>query len=503
METGRGRRFSAVLPAAFALAVAVAAWPAGPAGAAPADRGGDAVVMKGSKLPRLAGAVPDRIVGFAWRGRRWVQVPVQVDQRHTVDVRSLYPAGTYPPYVGDDSPAFSAEIYADPKTRSGADGNPAFDSDDELVFMGRDTGGTAPKKARSPQGVVKSSGTRITVRDGVGGGAARIYLFRAARPVDQSAGRDYVKYDFNPLNIGSGQTLRDDYGYFHSANPEDSTVITPAYILHSVDRWMEDGMRVTAGRASGVNILDREVAQATRFICARSEYTFSGRWTEDTWPNNDGDTDDEGTYVAAIDGPVRAIRSYMGANSGPYTQREHIYYGDHEQNTVFLRVHPMTDLYAWTDYSKRAIGMTYRDSKNPGGVPVDGAPDTLVPTKTADVANGAYAWQQLSGPQGTVSTVVGADTDIAGAKLGNYYLDESAPDGPDEVQCGGDGKSIGASGVAILQGTPNTDPRLGPFNNLVVKRTRYFDGPGGGTTLARRYTQRVTQPLTGTASPMP
>ena len=41
----------------------------------------DPVVMQGSSLPKLLGADPTHVVGFAWDGAAWNQVPVQVDQR--------------------------------------------------------------------------------------------------------------------------------------------------------------------------------------------------------------------------------------------------------------------------------------------------------------------------------------------------------------------------------------------------------------------------------------
>jgi len=370
--------------------------------------------------------------------------------------------------------------------------------------MGGDAGSAAPEGTKPPAGVDGQSGVKVAVDDPVAGGSAVVYLFKATGEADQSGGKDYVQYDFKLTDLTAGQTLKDDYGYFTSVNTEDSTVETANYRLHSFDRWMEDELKVKVGNSTQADILDREVAQATKFACVRSEYTFSGRWLQDSWAGNDAATDDEGTYVAVIDGPVRAIRSYMGANSGPYVQREHIYYADHEQNTVFLRVHPMTDLYSWTDYSDDAIGMTYRDAKNAAGVTVDGNPDSVTPTTSEDIANGAYSWQQLSGPQGTLSTVVGADTDIPDANFGNYYLDDSTPDGADEVQCGGDGKSIGASGFGILGPVvPNTDPRLGTFNNLTVKRTRYFGAPSEGVAEAENYTQRVSKPLAAIATSNP
>lgn len=495
------RRFARTV-AGLGLVAAISIGLAGTAGAAPADRADDPVVLKGSELGGLLGTAPGKIVAFKWAGE-WVQVPVQVDERHTINVRQLYPDQGNG-YVGDTTLGFDLEVYADANTRSGADSDPAFDADDELTFMGGDSGGNAPADVSPPAGVDGRSGVKVNVDDPVAGGNAALYLFEATGNRSPGAGKDYVDYDFNLTNLTEGQTLRDDYRYFAEFNPEDSTVKTENYELHSFDRWMEDEMKITMGDSSGVDILDREVAQATLTGCGRSEYTFSGRWQEDTAPGNDGNTDNEGTYVAVIDGPVRAIRSYMGANSGPYVQREHLYYRGHEVNTIFLRVHPMLDLYSWTDYAPSAIGMTYRDMNNTSGVPVDGNPDALVPTTTEDVANGAYAWQQLSGPQGTVSTVVGSETDIPEPNFGNYYLDDSTPVAPNERQCGGDGQSIGASGFGILGPfTPNTDPRLGSFNNLTVDRVRYFGPPSDGADEAAGYRDRVQNPFATSAASHP
>lgn len=491
------------LLAVLGLTAAITAGSAGMVSAAPADRGGDEVVLKGSALSGLQGTDPDRVVAFRWSGK-WTQIPVQVDERHVVDVRKLYPPGNHPPYVGNDDPDFDLEVYADAKTRSGSDLDASFDADDELVFMGGDAGTVAPAKVGPPPGVYGKSGVKVKVDDPVGGGNAVAYLFKATMNLEPGAGLDYVDYNFQLPGLTGGKTLLNDYGYFSSFNTEDSTVTTDNYRLHSFDRWMEDEMVVRAGGASQVDILDREVAQATKFVCARSEYTFSGRWQQDTAPGNDTADDDEGTYIAVIDGPVRAMRSYMGANSGPYTQREHIYYADHEKNTIFLRVHPMTDLYSWTDYAPSAIGMTYRDANNPAGVPVDGNPDTLVPTTTEEVSGGAYTWQQLAGPQGTVSTVVGARTNIPEPNFGNYYLDDSTPTAADQIQCGGDLQSIGASGFGILgPSIPNTDPRQTVFNDLTVDRVRYFSPPGGGSEEASAYRSRVEKPLLAAATANP
>ena len=158
----------------------------------------------------------------------------------------------------------------------------------------------------------------MAVADPVGGGTNYVYLFKTPAVSDQSAGKDYVDYDFNLTGLANGETLLEDYGYYNSPNPEDSTVKTANYELHSTDRWMEDEMRISTAGASATDILDREAVSAGGLGgCGRGEYTFSGNWDMDVNPGNDRpDDDDEGTYLAIIDGPVRAVRSYMGANSG-------------------------------------------------------------------------------------------------------------------------------------------------------------------------------------------
>lgn len=486
--------------AVYSLAVLGAmGFGAAQANAALTDREGDPVVVDGSAVPGLIGKSPAQIVAFKFDGG-WQQVPVQIDERKTIDVRALYPYPG-PPYVGGDGAAFDLEIYTDEKTRAGADTDLNLDADDELAFMARDTGGRAVSGSEpAPEGVTPEPGTELKVDDPVNGGSGYLYLFRSAGQLDPSAGKRYVDYDFKLTGLAPGQTLLADYSYWNSNNPEDSTVSTPYYSTHSTDRWMDDRIEIHADGASGVDILDREVAQASLAGCGRNQNTFSGNW------DRNGDSD-EGTFVALRSGPVRVIRSYMGANSGPYTQREHIFYERREDNQIFLRVHPMGDLYSWTDYADTAAGMTYRNFKNQAGVTVDGNPDALVPPTTGDFTGGNVAWEQIVGPQGSLNTVTSVKTDIPNAAFGSYYLDDSTPDGAYEVQCSGDQKSYGASGFGILGResdgvTPNTDPRTGPgtFNNLTVNRVRYFGGPGSDAAEAAREADRVKTPLAAVAA---
>ena len=91
--------------------------------------------------------------------------------------------------------------------------------------------------------------------------------------------------------------------------------------------------------------------------------------------------------MANIDGPVRGIRSYVGANSGPNTQRTHLMYRDREDVVFDLRVHAIPSFMDFIDYNSAACGMTYRSSTVPGGVTINGVDDT-VPTCAAHLGGG-------------------------------------------------------------------------------------------------------------------
>lgn len=498
-------RIGAVLSLAAAIFIGLFLLAAVGAKAAPADRASDPVVLTGKDVPAKLRIAPAKILAYKWTGR-WRQIPVQIDERHTVDARSLYPPESKG-YLNLPVGTFDVEVYADPKTRSGADDNVRFDADDELVFMAGDSGQQAPASALAPKGVDPASATRIQVTDPAGG-AAWVYLFKTtARKADQSAGKDYVSYDFKLTRLGPGETLIDDYGYQDSNNPEDSTIKTASYELHSTDRWNEDEIRITAGGAPGHDILDREAVSAGNLGgCGRSEYTFSGNWER-------GSDTDEGTYLVIKDGPVRALRAYMGANSGPYVEDVHVYYADREDRNVKVRVHPIPYMYVWTDLNETAIGMVYRDEKNPEGMTIDGEPESPVPPDPEDLEDGNYVWQQVAGNKGSFTTMVAARTagltesDRTFFDFAGYYLDDSTPSNVSadkERQCGGDMKAYGASGFGIDGTYPNTDPRLAlpanPARDLSVDRIRYFSGPGASAAEAETLRARAQHPLIGTAT---
>jgi hypothetical protein len=420
-------------------------------------RPADPVVLAGSKLPTLQGAVPHRIVAFRWTGS-WHQEPVQVDQRAQLDLGRAYnqpPAGV------------TALTYTDPGTFVGGDPDPNLDANDQVAMMSRDSGAKATA-TRDPAGTVAGSGVEVQVRDPLAAGkVGYLYLFRSKGSLDPSAGRQYVNYSFD---LDSGP-YKQTYDTQSGPNPENSTVTTSYYDQHFSDRWIDDQLRVRAGNATRVDILDRHKNLFAPGNCGRSEDTFSAA---------------EGAFVVNIKGPVRAIRAYVGANSGPYTERQHVFYDRREDITTFLRVHPIPGVMDFFDYSPAASGMRYRNSFNPNGVTINGIPDTP--------AAGASTWEQVSGPQGGLEIVnaLSADTPLT---VGSYYLDDSSPGGGEETQCTGDGAAYGSSGLRVTSSIPNTDPRLGDAAHLTDTRYLYFGPPSIGPRAAEARASEIAAPL--------
>ena len=103
------------------------------------------MVLTGEATTDLQGLDPADIVAFRVTSEGWDQVPVQVDERHLMNLRDVYPrpftcnAGTQCFDPGERQ--LEIVVYSDPVTYSGADPDATLDADDEIVFMASDTGG--------------------------------------------------------------------------------------------------------------------------------------------------------------------------------------------------------------------------------------------------------------------------------------------------------------------------------------------------------------------------
>ncbi|NNE73290.1 MAG: hypothetical protein HKN26_06480 [Acidimicrobiales bacterium] len=388
---------------------------------------------------------PDRAVGYRWdaTNTQWVQIPVQVDERHVVDFGSKpsnnNQAGTVGTVYGTSAIGVTALQYSDAGTWVGADPDATFDADDEIVFMSRDAGPQAPGGTADPPNTIGGLGKAIELVDPDGGTSGYVYLFYGTASVDSSAGVDLVDYNF-VLDAG---TYLNDYKRADGPNPESSTVTTPWYSMGFSDRWFTVDLDVGNG-----DILDGHKSRFGLNTCIRSNATFANAW---------------GAFAANIDGPLRAIRSYIGANSGPITQRTEIFYDARYESITDLRVHSIPGVMSFWDLNTNAIGMEYGNSNMAGTVTVDGSPDT-VPSATPD-------WSYVHGSQGYVTNSFELTASFS-PPTAQVYVDDTTP--PYTECWGDDGDFLGAAGVDITGGLPNTDPRNAPFETFVAHEVAAF-----------------------------
>ncbi len=473
------------------------------------SRPSDPVVLDGSALPKLLGTDPMHIVGFAWDGSTWHQIPVQVDQRDYVSPGQIYdlPPSSYPTLYGTTTP-YKILVYTPPETltagyRSSAtytppDSNPMFDSNDQLSFLANDTGQQADSSVPDPAAVSGMTREEVKATDPLSPSqTGYVYLFHSDTLTGGSAGTDGVNYTFSldsgsytgTYKMGTGSLAPNNTWGF---NPEHSTVSTPSYSQSFGDRWLNNGLAITQSGANGTNFLERTHYYVTN-TCSRSEDTFDGA----------ADNPGEGAFVVNISGPVRAIRSYIGANSYKYTVNTDIFYPDREDTVTELRGHAGLPGYGSADdFVTGTTGLTYSDPVN-SGVPIDGNPDTVTPISytTGSGTPPPASWQMVSGPQGSLVTARSVDTDISGLGVSTVYEDSNPASPP---QCTGDAAAWGQNGMNITSpngSVPITDPTLTATPaTLVITRYRYFEGPNLSAAAAASLGAEGLTPIQTTVS---
>lgn len=435
-------------------------------GASTLDRKFDPVVLAGDSLALLVGKEPGKVVAFSYNGA-WIQIPVQVDERAEVDYYNLYnKQNVWSMTAG----AFTNLVYVDPTTLTGPDTDPKIDKDDEIVFMAHDAG-RKPDTFSIPPGIVAGSAIEVHItepKDATKEGY--VYIFQSDGSLNADAGKRYGTYKFKLI----AGTYPSNYSFSKGPNLEDSTFKSAVYERHFGDRWLTDVTKIFADGATGVDILDI-FESALPDGCGRNVGTY--------------DTD-EGALVTNKAGAVRTIRSYMGSNSGPLTEKMHIFYEAREDQTVFMRVHALP----WGpiethDYSAEAVGMKYYNVNNTGGVVIDGQPDTLVAASN----DKRLRWEMVTGKQGTLVTVHDVDTDIEGLTYTSFYQDQKNLATP---QCNGDtANAYGQSGPRIDGVFPNTDPRTQPANRMIGHHDIYYFGPSAKVADAEKLDYQNRNPL--------
>jgi hypothetical protein len=496
-------------------------------GASTLSRSDEPVVLAGAQVGSLQGIAPADLVAFRFGDDGWEQIPVQVDERHMKNLRDVYPrpfsCNANTQCFDPGNRVLNVLVYSDPATYSGADTDAALDADDEVVFMVSDAGGEAPAGTRAPSGVLHDSGIQIKVGDSLDGGEGYVYLFKrdsdAVELLESAAGKKYVEYVWNVLSIINESTdyknpqnhpTNPGYKFGGGWNPEDSYVQTSDYRRGFSDRWYDHELRIYRGGASGVDILDRHDASLTYdepFTCLRQVKSFA---------------QGEGAFVANINGPVRAIRDYVGANSGPLVQRRHIFYKSKEVIDTYLRVHVVPGPTDFVDYNANAVGLEYKHwmQELPGAI-IDGTPD-VVPSNPAFLPR-TRSWETVDSPENPLHPAIvllGLQGKLPDSPQGGltyvHYLDTNNPDSTSRLfyrdnevgttdYCNGDGSGAGSE-RAKLYGSHGfvTSPLMldtdaGSNTYLYYQRTIYFEAPGTANGPLR--TSHESTPLTSAAAP--
>jgi hypothetical protein len=367
-----------------------------------------------NQLP-VKGIPTDRLLGYRWTGRKFVQVPFQVDKVFTRYLQN--DASGFALYSGADQHTtyqFDREGFrytrSDPRNPcvAVADSPVAkapiqgLTTQDEIAFMYSDAGGRAPKGARPPKGIVGVR--RVAMRDPLNQSAQARYLYvmeagaNGPKPA-YTAANGYVRYR-RDANAGFFEYSQSDYSNYGNAakgiicdasghiirdangnpviarrRPRDySTVTTPRYRFRYDGRWLMTGISMSArdNWLYGPNVVDRWKARAFAQDPS-SDTPCCGFEEEDThWGGSS-------TLLGERIGPVRAIRATWGADSGTNVIRMETFYRDQLRQKTWLRVHvipPLDGIYAQWDF--RAGRMTrYYNPNVPNGVPVDGRNDTV------------------------------------------------------------------------------------------------------------------------------
>jgi len=468
----------------------------------------DPVVLTGSQLPKLIGQAPTRVVAFAWDGEAWHQVPVQVDQRDLVNPGRIYNRPESRWATRPDGSSYEMLVYTPPAAATGyrsygtftpADRDPNLDANDEVSLLAADVGQLAPGAAGNPQGVTVATRERVTVHDPRDPQAVGYAYLYASPSLSGGAVTSGVDYRFR-LDSGAYKTTyrmgtaSNPPNNQLGPNPEHSEVTTSRYRISYADRWLNDGLVIREGGGSGADLLDRAQWPVPNAGCARNEDTYDLRSPTSPY---------EAAFIVNVSGPVRAIRSHIGANSFTYTVQTDLFYPRRQDTVIQLQGHGGLPGYAsYDDLTTGLARMTYSDNAN-SNLDIDGKADTFTPISwTVGSGTPPTVWQLVKGPAGSIVTTRTLDTDVTGARVSTSYEDAS-PDSP--TPCTGDASSWGLNGSQILapQGTtfPNTDPTLGDDPpKLNATRSRYLLGPQASAARAAELADRAQRPVTVTVT---
>ena len=109
------------------------------------------------------------------------------------------------------------------------------------------------------------------------------------------------------------------------------------YQRHFAENWNFDSVHIFAGDSTGENLMARQEFHFGKDTFGRYVFTFKHSGTG---------------FIVKEARPVRAIQSWVGANSGTITQRESVMYDQREDLRTYLRVHTIPGLMDYVTYTE-------------------------------------------------------------------------------------------------------------------------------------------------------
>ena len=401
-------------------------------------------VATGSTLG--AGVPVDRLLGYRWDGRKYVQIPFQVDELATRYLSnnasgfSVYSwSDQHPTYVFDQERfRWTAEDATDPchavprdGIETSSDPVPGLDTNDEVAFMASDAGEAAPADAALPKGAAAVK--PVAIADPSNPGAPRfVYVVLASdkgpKPAFNSS-NGYVRYepDADSDTFLFSESSYADYGNTYKGawfdestqtcvtndpkqhRPKDTAwVRTPRYSFRYDGRWLMTELHVAPKATNkldakkwkyGPDLIDQWKARA--FQQRPGGETPCCGYEEEV--NNWGGSS---ILMGVKAGPVRVIRATWGADSSTNNIRTEIFYRDEIREIDYLRVHvipPFDGIYSQWDYNAGNV-TRYYNPWVPAGVDVDGKNDEVFGNTRMRVASDGAGVQDgdpvpVAGPQ--------------------------------------------------------------------------------------------------------
>jgi hypothetical protein len=365
----------------------------------------EAIVLPGSSLAAWLGIPLEELALYRYQAGVWQPVPFQIDE---VDEAGNYVA------------QFDGLLGAD----------------DELVFMGVDSGQmVTPTQWVSDTFALQQLRYQIAISDPLTPDATGwVYLYRSTTLPHSDV--SYVNWD-NELQTATAVS------YTLSFTPDDFLGLASL----SLNNQPQD-------------VLDRQKIriEAPLFPPVTEESILAF-------------VDEPVTLTLPITGPVRAI--------GGSDLQEAIFYGQQLSLALAFSLDdvslPVNSLRVSLDLADPQTSdlapVTYYDSNVPAGVVVDGQPDVVPEQPLA-------GWQQIDGLFGGFISLL--DVSIGSGQTGTYYLDDGTLD-PDDT---GDGRSYGDAGFFITN----------PAGLLQVQQIVYFLSGQQGNQ-GELFVQQAANPL--------